>query len=85
MSSATLSAEGVFFGTSRGYIGVCGSPVQAGNLVCVLAGCPTPVILRSSGSQFSLVGACYVEGLVDGQAIDMVGTGQLEHQVMQLI
>lgn len=40
-----------------------------GDVVCVLFGCPLPILLRPLDKQYSLLGEVYVPGLMHGEAI----------------
>lgn len=57
------------FRTSRGYVGLCSNAAVARDSVCIILGCPDPLIFRShNGSQYQVVGASYVHGLESGEA-----------------
>lgn len=61
---ATLTGRR-FFMTSEGYIGLGPSPTKPEDLICVLLGCSTPVLLRpllSRAGHYQVVGECYVQG-----------------------
>jgi hypothetical protein len=47
--------------------------LMAGDVVCVLFGGNVPYILRSTGveGQYLFIGECYVQELMDGQALEM--------------
>jgi hypothetical protein len=60
------------------------APAQAkqGDIVCILFGCSVPVLLRRKG-QFpncyhELIGECYVYGMMDGEAMDVVACKDTE-------
>ncbi|KAI0440071.1 heterokaryon incompatibility protein-domain-containing protein [Xylaria telfairii] len=57
--------------TSKGLIGLAPEKAMKGDLVCVLFGCSVPVLLRqSSGDEtFILVGECFVDGFMEGEAL----------------
>lgn len=58
-----------FIKTSEGYIGLASRHTQPGDLISVLLGCRTPMILRpTTDSRYQVVGSCYVHGLMDGEA-----------------
>ena len=55
--------------TIEGYIGLAPATAQHGDKVCVLLGCRTPILLRrTSNLQYQVVGPCYVQGLMNGEA-----------------
>lgn len=82
-----LSGIEEVFTTSRGYIGVCSAGVEEGDVVCVLHGVTVPIVIRPSSKQgeFVLVGDCFVEGLMNGEAIELVETGELEEHILTLV
>ncbi|TVY17426.1 Heterokaryon incompatibility protein 6, OR allele [Lachnellula arida] len=47
----------------------------SGDIVCILFGCSVPVLLRKAnlthGEFYTLVGECYVHGMMDGEALTM--------------
>lgn len=61
--------------TKEGYIGVAPRRAQKGDIVCVLYGCSVPVVLRKcdtddgSANFCKFVGECYVDGIMDGEAL----------------
>lgn len=40
------------------------------DMVCVLDGCSVPVVMRDEGRHWTLVGECFVYGIMDGEAVD---------------
>jgi hypothetical protein len=61
--------------TNWGTVGIFPPLVAEGDLVCVINGSPLPVVLRPSGHGYVLVGACYVNGLMKGEASDLLRNG----------
>jgi hypothetical protein len=63
------------FHTSKGYLDLSPAPLQAGDVVCVLAGGTIPFVLRQdarsspSKRRFQLVGEAYVHGIMNGEAV----------------
>lgn len=61
-----------FFCSSEGYIGLVPYGTRRGDIICVVLGCKVPIVLRralADETQWEVVGACYVEGLMNGEAI----------------
>lgn len=72
-----------FFGVSRamlggrqlmhatgGYLGIAPPLAREGDIVCVLLGCHTPMVLRPrADNQFGIVGECYMLGISEGEEI----------------
>lgn len=59
-----------FMTTERGYIGLGHSQSQVGDLICLLQGCSMPTILRPFEGGYTVVGECYVHGIMDGEFWD---------------
>ncbi|KAE9367455.1 hypothetical protein N431DRAFT_486559 [Stipitochalara longipes BDJ] len=59
-----------FIMKSSGYMGLAPQWTQVGDQVCVLPGCCFPVVLRYVEGCYSLVGKCFVLGLMDGEMLD---------------
>lgn len=59
------------FVTKRGYIGLGPWNAESGDSVCVLYGGATPFLLRKAvdSDTFTLVGECYVYGIMNGEAL----------------
>ncbi|PLN79936.1 heterokaryon incompatibility protein-domain-containing protein [Aspergillus taichungensis] len=57
-----------FVTTAEGYIGLAPRATQPGDIIAVLLGSNTPVVLRPKGDRrFSVIGSCYVHGLMHGE------------------
>ncbi|KAF6787889.1 ankyrin and HET domain-containing protein [Colletotrichum musicola] len=68
------SSSAGLFSTESGYVGRGIRDVQPEDVVAVLFGSRTPVILRSvgTGSRYQFVCACYVGGLMFGELMDQL-------------
>ncbi|KAG8670878.1 hypothetical protein FPOAC2_04184 [Fusarium poae] len=55
------------FGTRWGRMGMGSCAAEVGDSIVLLRGCNTPLILRSSGEAWKLVGECYVHGVMYGE------------------
>ena len=66
--------------TERGYLGSAPRPVQRGDFVAVLLGCPAPLVLRrcpdGDGDTFEIVAECYLEGIMDGELAQGIDEGK---------
>lgn len=73
--------ERVLFTTQNGYLGLGPPGLEADDIICIIHGAATPFAIRKSflGNNgefgYSLVGECYVHGLMRGEGLDM-GTAQ---------
>ncbi len=75
------SQERRFMLTSKGYMGWApdnaqGSDIlqtKVGDLICIIFGCSTPLVIRPNpdDGSFEVIGEAYVEGMMEGQALDL--------------
>ncbi|KAF2736483.1 HET-domain-containing protein [Polyplosphaeria fusca] len=74
--------------TERGYIGwapdnmygEADEQVMPGDLIAIIFGCSTPLAIRPRGSYFQVLGEAYVQGLMDGEAIEDLRKGTFHTQ-----
>jgi hypothetical protein len=88
--SESLLADGRFWaanvlawrrliGTGQGRVGLTVAAARDGDSIVVLKGCGMPMVLRPAGEGlWSLVGECYLHGMMRGEAAAMVLEGQAE-------
>jgi hypothetical protein len=72
--------EGLFrflslFKTSDGSLGMGPRQLKQDDVLCILPGGEAPLVLRPSGQHYTLVGPCYLHGLMNGEAVgdDLAG------------
>lgn len=73
-----------FMLTSNGYLGwapdnIFGSPrdqTMKGDLIAILFGCSTPIVIRPHGEHFKVVGEAYVQGLMEGEGMKFLESGR---------
>jgi hypothetical protein len=59
-----------FIRTSRQYFGQLSNPIFGDrDLICILLGCPFPMVLRKISNHYELRGQIYVEGIMNGEAM----------------
>ena len=70
---------GQFFCSSKGYLGMAkrGAELRHTDMICVLLGANVPFILRQVNDHLELISDVYVEGLMYGEAIEMMERGEL--------
>jgi hypothetical protein len=76
--------ENAVFWTTEGYIGLSSIAVRAGDKVCVLNTSSMPTVLREKESHYMHVGACFVVGLMDGEAALLAEEGKLRIQDFEI-
>jgi hypothetical protein len=75
----------ILFKTRSGRLGLT-NIAQEGDIVAVLAGCSTPVLLRKTeNDSYQLVGTCFILGLMDGEALELVDKGEARIVSIRLV
>ena len=70
MRLATIGLNGrTLITTQNGFLGLAPDETQLGDTIAILYGCNYPVVLRRFGNSFRFVGECYIDGLMDGEAV----------------
>ena len=74
------------FVSKQGYVGLSAHSVRPGDQICVLFGVSTPYIVRPSSisGEYLFLGECYVNGLMNGEAIQLWEEGILPSQWFHL-
>jgi hypothetical protein len=75
-----------FFITRDGYYGIGPELLRNWDRIAILFGGRVPYALRSTGSgQFKFLGECYVHGIMNGEAIEMLKKGQFNKQTFRIL
>ena len=56
--------------TSKGYLALAPAATEPGDRIALLAGGRAPLVVRSKGDDWQLVGSVYVHGIMNGEAWD---------------
>jgi len=72
--------------TENGYMGwvpdnIYGSScdqTREGDLIVILLGCSTPIVIRPYGRHFQVIGEAYIQGLMDGEGIAFLRNEKVE-------
>lgn len=51
---------------------------RVGDLIAIIYGCSTPLVIRPCGDKFQVVGEAYVEGFMDGEAMSLLRRGDCQ-------
>jgi hypothetical protein len=62
--------------TRTGWLGLAPEESEIGDIIAILFGCNYPVVLRPSSNDFKYIGECYVDGLMDGEAVEAATRGE---------
>jgi len=58
--------------TTKGYVGLCPNGTVADDEICLLNGGRVPFVLRKGdGESYTLVGECYIHGIMHGEALKL--------------
>lgn len=83
--SANLEIPGaVLFETEDGYLGMAPQGIVAGDAVVIFRGYKAPVTLRKENGHWVFVSACFVLGLMKGEAQVLANGGKLKPDVFEL-
>jgi len=70
--------------TSRGYLGLAVNNCKPGDLVCVIYGCSTPVLLRRMTDHCIFIGEAYLHGIMNGEVLDGLQRGELGEETFSI-
>jgi hypothetical protein len=86
MRLATVGFDGrKLITTKNGFLGLAPDETQHGDTIAVLYGCNYPIVLRRSGNGFRYVGECYVDGLMDGEAVAAQTWGEYQEETIVIL
>lgn len=74
-TAATVGRERRLFYTASGHVGLGPKEMSVGDSVYVFAGAAMPVVVRRQGEWFGVIGDCYLNGIMDGEAVDALEKG----------
>ncbi|KAF2433042.1 hypothetical protein EJ08DRAFT_105465 [Tothia fuscella] len=72
------------FWTENELVGSGPNHLREGDKICVLFGGRIPYILRPKGGFYQYVGEAYLDGFMEGKAIDMLEKGELVEEVFEI-
>jgi hypothetical protein len=81
---AQLSNRSRFCETTDGYFGLAPLNTRPGDVICVVNGYGAPVILRKENEKILFVGACFIVGLMNGEAKEVMEARGLEVQTLKI-
>jgi hypothetical protein len=71
-----------YFASELGYLGWVPRSAQEGDRICAFYGCRFPFVIRPKWNGFQLIGACYMHGIMEGEAIELPNTEGSEKDIM---
>jgi hypothetical protein len=73
-----------FFMSYKKYMGLAPAESKSGDFVCIVFGCDKPVILRQIDDHYIFIGEVYFHGWMDGEALSLLDSGQLQAQDFEI-
>ena len=70
--------------TKNGYLGLAPSSAAQGDIIAVLLGCRSPMVLRPSGSLYQVVGACNIHDIMKGEVMEWLDAGRFQLEEITL-
>ena len=55
-----------------------------GDVIAVIAGCETPMILRQENDYYRVIGECFVMGLMCSELAEIVENGKMKAKALRL-
>jgi hypothetical protein len=72
------------FVSESGYCGLVPEHAKDGDCLCILFGCDVPVVLRKTGDWYTFIGECYIQRLMDGEAMKDLLVGKKMAQEFEI-
>lgn len=66
----------VFCVTQKGYVGLLPGPAAVGDEICLLHGAAVPFLMRKGDHGHTLIGECYIHGIMYGEANGPLSVGR---------
>jgi len=79
------NGEWSFFVTAGGYMGLAVSKARHDDYLCIALGASVPMVLRRQGDCYSFIGEAYVQGMMHGEAIELMESGDLQLREVDVI
>lgn len=73
-----------FIVSSNEYIGLVPIDTEVEDVICVLFGCPMPVIMRPVEDYYIFISEAYIHGWMDGEAMKRHESGELEKMTFEI-
>jgi hypothetical protein len=73
-----------FFITTPNIMGLAAKDVTEGGIICIPLGCCHPVVLQKFEDHYINMGEAYIDGFMDGKAMDMLERGELKLEEFQI-
>lgn len=80
----TATRKRRFMVSSKDYTGLVSLDAQEGDFVCIIFGCPMPLIMRPVEDHFVFIGEAYIHRWMHGEAMEALKTGELEETMFEI-
>ncbi len=65
--------------------GVAENYILSGDIIVILFGCDIPVVLRPYQGHYEFVSCCYIDGLMQGEGLRGLNSGELKEQRVEIL
>lgn len=80
----TLKSRSAFFRSPQGFIGLAHNQAKHTDYLCILLGASVPFVLRKIDDHYIFIGEAYIHGMMYGKAIEMMESGHLKRQTIDI-
>lgn len=71
--------------TNTGHVGMAPATIELTDKICIVIGCSMPVVLRPvENERYEVVGECYVDGFMKGEAMEALDSGKYKLESITL-
>jgi hypothetical protein len=74
-----------YFASNKEYLGWVPSHAREGDQICAFYGSRYPFVIRPCGDGWKLIGACFMHGLMEGEAFESLETRDIKRQTIKLV
>jgi len=71
--------------TENGFLGIAPPNILQQDLICIIAGCQTPFVIRKVEHGYLLIGQCFVVDAMNGEVLGEVECGNLQWEQLDLV
>jgi hypothetical protein len=80
-----MSNSQCFFITGNKYIGIGPRAMRPDDKIFIPLGCDVPLVVRSTGKEFIIIGSCLIHGLMNGEIMKELERGNIVPEVLEFM
>jgi hypothetical protein len=78
LTGLRISPDMAFVITQNAYIGTAPAETKNGDMICLVFGCPVPLIVRPQEDHHIIIGWVHIYGMMNGEMMDELREGRLQ-------